>query len=215
MMVPLKTEVVPRVAELPTCQKIFEAFAPPLRITWRPDVVVSVEAIWKIQTAFAFPWASSVRSPEEISSVEVDLYRPGARVRPPRFPATVIAPTVRPAASLYAVVKSPFAVVNIAGTPAGEISSDAYIVPVTSVKPKPVIAALAAGLNPTSPVMADVGTLKINEPARIAQPQVDRRVTVACPVVGGGSTVVFAFLHPPIMIASSNAIKAMALSILE
>src|SRR4030095_6911862 len=72
-MFPLKPEVVPRVAELPTCQKMLAAWAPPLRITCRPAVVVSVEAIWKIQTALASPCASSVRSPEEISSAEVDL----------------------------------------------------------------------------------------------------------------------------------------------
>ena len=54
-MFPLKTEVVPRVAELPTCQKMFAALAPPLRITWRPDVVVSVDAIWKMKTALASP----------------------------------------------------------------------------------------------------------------------------------------------------------------
>ena len=44
-----------------------------IKRTWRPDVVVSVEAIWKMNTAFALPWASSVRSPDEIASVEVDL----------------------------------------------------------------------------------------------------------------------------------------------
>src|ERR1043165_6286422 len=69
---PLKTEVVPSVAELPTCQKMLAALAPPLRITWRPVVVVSVEAIWKMKTALASPWASSVRSPEDISREEVD-----------------------------------------------------------------------------------------------------------------------------------------------
>jgi hypothetical protein len=31
--VPLKTAVVPKVAELPTCQKILAAFAPPVRKT--------------------------------------------------------------------------------------------------------------------------------------------------------------------------------------
>jgi hypothetical protein len=76
-MVPLKIVVVPRVAELPTCQKIFLACAPPLRITWRPDVVVSVDAIWKMNTAFALPRASSVRSPDDIASEDVDLYKPG------------------------------------------------------------------------------------------------------------------------------------------
>src|SRR6185436_15976049 len=34
-MFPFMTEVVPRVAELPTCQKMLAALAPPLRITWR------------------------------------------------------------------------------------------------------------------------------------------------------------------------------------
>lgn len=42
--VPLKTEVVPNVAELPTCQKMLESNAPPLRITLRLNVVVSVDA---------------------------------------------------------------------------------------------------------------------------------------------------------------------------
>lgn len=43
--VPLNTLVVPNVAELPTCQKILAAKAPPLKITFRPEVVVSVVAI--------------------------------------------------------------------------------------------------------------------------------------------------------------------------
>src|ERR1700719_1267321 len=44
-MFPLNTEPVPNVAELPTCQKTLAALAPPLRITWRPEVVVSVDPI--------------------------------------------------------------------------------------------------------------------------------------------------------------------------
>jgi hypothetical protein len=72
-MFPLNTEPVPSVAELPTCQKTLAALAPPLRITWRPTVVVRVEAIWKMNTAFTSPWASRVRSPEETSSEDVDL----------------------------------------------------------------------------------------------------------------------------------------------
>src|SRR5579859_2556295 len=71
--VPLKTELPPIVAELPTCQKTLAALAPPLKMTWRPVVVTSVEAIWKIQTPFVSPRAFKVRSPEEISSEEVDL----------------------------------------------------------------------------------------------------------------------------------------------
>jgi len=71
--VPLKTEVVPKIAELPTCQKMLDANAPPLRITLRPDVVVSVDAICIMKTALAFPFASKVRSPDDIASEEVDL----------------------------------------------------------------------------------------------------------------------------------------------
>src|SRR6185503_10666827 len=41
-MFPLNTEVVPRVAELPTCQKMLAAWAPPLKKICRPDVMVNV-----------------------------------------------------------------------------------------------------------------------------------------------------------------------------
>ena len=71
--VPLKTEVVPKVAELPTCQKMLEAEAPPLRLTLRPEVVVREEAICIMKTALEFPFASKVRSPDDIAKVEVDL----------------------------------------------------------------------------------------------------------------------------------------------
>ena len=73
IMVPLKTEFVPRVAELPTCQKMLAAWAPPARITCRPAVVVRVEAIWKMKTALASPCASRVRLPDDIASEDVDL----------------------------------------------------------------------------------------------------------------------------------------------
>ena len=45
MMVPWKAEDVPRVAELPTCQKMFLACAPPVKMTLRPTPTVSVLAI--------------------------------------------------------------------------------------------------------------------------------------------------------------------------
>lgn len=73
--VPFITDVVPNVAELPTCQKILDASAPPARITLRPEVVVKVVAICMMKIAFALPWASKVRSPDEIASEEVDLYK--------------------------------------------------------------------------------------------------------------------------------------------
>jgi len=69
MMVPLKTEVVPNVAELPIYN------LPP-----------TTEATCIIKIALAFSLASKVRSPEEISSDELDLYNPGVNVSPPIFP---------------------------------------------------------------------------------------------------------------------------------
>ena len=41
MIVPLKMEFVPRVAALPTCQKMFWACGPPARMTCVPPKVVS------------------------------------------------------------------------------------------------------------------------------------------------------------------------------
>src|SRR5438477_537598 len=60
---PLKTLVVPKVAELPTCQKMFFAWAPPLKTMLVAGSVVSVEAILKMKTAFALPWPSRVKIP--------------------------------------------------------------------------------------------------------------------------------------------------------
>src|ERR1017187_2869087 len=61
MMVPLKTEEVPSVAELPTCQKMFLAWAPPVKMTLPLTATVSVLAIWKTQTSSGPP--KTVRSP--------------------------------------------------------------------------------------------------------------------------------------------------------
>jgi hypothetical protein len=44
---PLKVEFVPSVAELPTCQKTLQAWAPLIRFTLLPDAVISVEPAWK------------------------------------------------------------------------------------------------------------------------------------------------------------------------
>jgi hypothetical protein len=54
-----------------------------------PPTVVKPDAIWKIQTALTSPCASSVRLPDAIESVDVDLYIPGASVLPPWSPDTV------------------------------------------------------------------------------------------------------------------------------
>src|SRR5680860_175199 len=62
-IVPLKVEYVPRVAPIgpPTCQKTFEAKAPPESNTLIPEGTLPAEAIlrfpaiWKTQTSFASP----------------------------------------------------------------------------------------------------------------------------------------------------------------
>jgi hypothetical protein len=71
-MFPLNVEYVPRVAELPTCQKMLQAEAPLARITWLPLPVVSVDPIWKMNTAAEFPLASRVSFPDNASD-DVDL----------------------------------------------------------------------------------------------------------------------------------------------
>src|SRR5213075_443071 len=120
-----------------------------------------------MNTAFASPWASRVRSPEEISSDDVDVYRPGVRDWPPRFPATVIAPTVRPAASLYAVVKSSCAW--------AAAESATCIVPMTVGDPVTDV----PGLSPRSPVTVVAPVLVIVEAPRTANVMVDPRATGA------------------------------------
>jgi hypothetical protein len=63
-IVPLKLVDVPRVAELPTCQNTLEACAPPIRLTTLfVAAVVSVLPIWKINTAFEFPFPFNVTVP--------------------------------------------------------------------------------------------------------------------------------------------------------
>jgi hypothetical protein len=103
-IVPTKVEPVPSAAELPTCQNTLQACAPPIRITWLDESVTSVEPTWKMKTALGSPCASRIRDPPTSSEDEA-LYTPGSRVCPaPMKPGTLVA-GVRPAASLYAVVK--------------------------------------------------------------------------------------------------------------
>jgi hypothetical protein len=52
---------------------MFAARAPFARMTWRLEVVVSVEAISKTKMDCELPCPFSVRSPEEIATEEVDL----------------------------------------------------------------------------------------------------------------------------------------------
>ena len=71
-MFPLNTELVPKVAELPTCQKTLQGLAPLASMTWLPLPVVRVDPIWKMKTAAGSPCASRVTSPV-LAREEVDL----------------------------------------------------------------------------------------------------------------------------------------------
>src|SRR5688572_10761918 len=93
------------------------------------------------------------------------------RFRPPRFLATRIAPTVRAAASLYAVVKS-----SCAWAAAG---SPAWIVPLTVPGGNPVTA--VPGLSPRSPLTVVAPVLVTVEPARTANVVAAPRATGAWP----------------------------------
>jgi hypothetical protein len=63
-MFPVKTESVPSVAELPTCQTTLQASAPRVSSTRLDDAVMRVDAgAWKMKTAFWSFWPSSVRVP--------------------------------------------------------------------------------------------------------------------------------------------------------
>ena len=63
MIVPMKLDPVPSVAELPICQYTLHAFAPLIRATLLPEAVVNDEPAWKMKTAFGLPLASSVTVP--------------------------------------------------------------------------------------------------------------------------------------------------------
>jgi hypothetical protein len=60
---PLKDELVPSVAELPTCQNMLQAWAPPTRLMLLALAVVRVDATWKMNTEAGSPFPSSVRVP--------------------------------------------------------------------------------------------------------------------------------------------------------
>ena len=63
MIVPMKVEPDPRVAELVTCQKTLHEFAPLMSFTELPDAVTRSDAAWKTQTELGSFWPSSVKVP--------------------------------------------------------------------------------------------------------------------------------------------------------
>ena len=62
--------VVPKVAELPTCQKTLQDWAWPVRTILLLSAIVSVEPAWNIKTAFGSPPPSSVRVPVTANELE-------------------------------------------------------------------------------------------------------------------------------------------------
>ena len=142
-MVPVKSELVPRVAELPTCQNTLQAWAPSVRMTLLAESVTSLEGTWKMKTAFGSPPASRVSDPPT-SSEEDALYTPGASVWPAPMKAGTLAVRARPAASLYAVVRSDLAC-------AATASALCMVPLMTRPGGNPVTA--AAGLTPRSPLI--------------------------------------------------------------
>jgi hypothetical protein len=65
MMVPTKVVVVPRVAEVPTCQKTLQGLASPVRCMVAPDPVTRVVPVLKMKT----PLPLRVRVPEIVGDV--------------------------------------------------------------------------------------------------------------------------------------------------
>ncbi len=63
MIVPTKVVLVPKVAELPTCQNTLHGEAPLIRATVLLDAVINVDPAWKIHTALGSPCASRVTVP--------------------------------------------------------------------------------------------------------------------------------------------------------
>jgi hypothetical protein len=70
-MVPWKVVPELSVAELPTCQKTLQAWAPLVRKIWVPVSVVSVEAgAWKMKTALGSLCAFRISAPPTSSDDE-------------------------------------------------------------------------------------------------------------------------------------------------
>jgi hypothetical protein len=155
MMVPTKMERVPRVAELPTCQKTLHELAPLMSCTELVDAVVRVVGAWKTQTELGSFWPSSVRLPVR-SRLLPAAYTPGARVNPPSVPWVAV--TGSPAATRNAAVRAIWACAPTA--------SAAWIVPLTVPGGNPVTA--VPGETPRFPVTVVPPVLVTVEPARTA-----------------------------------------------
>jgi hypothetical protein len=139
-----------------------------VRTTELAEPVVSAEPTWKMKTAFELPCAFRVSAPLSSSEDEA-LYTPGESV----WPAPIAGPTLpdglRPAALLYAVVRSDWAP---PATP-----SALWMVPFTMPGGKPVTA--VPGLTPRSPLTMVGPVLVTVVPARTPKVPAVPRFTVA------------------------------------
>ena len=91
MIVPLNVELVPSVAELPTCQKTLHACALFASTIVLAPAVVSVEFVLNIKIAFGSPCASRVSVPVRANVPPADVYVPGVFMVPPSSVAVVVA----------------------------------------------------------------------------------------------------------------------------
>lgn len=139
-----------------------------------------------MKTESALPPPSSVKVPVIPNVPAAESYTPSVRVVPPSSVGTV-AVVVRPAASLDAVIKSFLAVVSKPASVTRHAVPPplpvypplvSYIVPVTSAHFNPVIEAPPPGLKPTCPVITEVGTSEIAEPAKTAKLSAVKRSTL-------------------------------------
>ena len=73
-MVPTNVVDAPMVAELPTCQKMLDALAPPLRSTARPDVMVNVddEAVRRNRMSLLRKIGGAVAKIADVTKIVVD-----------------------------------------------------------------------------------------------------------------------------------------------
>src|SRR5579872_1308231 len=171
--------LVPRVAELPTCQNTFFDRPPPLIMTWLfPAAVVSVDWIWKIHTPAALPLSARLPVIPSEGCALVVLYTPGASVSPP-MSAGRTAPPAAAAALLYAVVKSPCAVMATA--------SPRCSVPVNVPGGNPVME--AAGHIPISPPLTIVGPTLLTTGVAPRIPKLQAVPNGETPGGGGGAHV--------------------------
>ena len=105
MTVPTKVVLVSIVVLLPTCQKTLQGEAPLMRDTVLLGAVMSVLPALKMNTAPGSPWASRVTVPVSCMA-EVCSTTPLVNVSPPRSLPVTSVTVERPAAELYAVVRS-------------------------------------------------------------------------------------------------------------